>query len=75
MRCSLLFVLCLAVCACSAARKAKSVRNGAFVPVLTLADDTHIPEVSVPDTVSEPFTVRGDDGKELIIMNAIKDRV
>ena len=73
MRCSLLVLLCLAVCACSASRKAKSVRSGAFVPVLTLADESSAPEMPSDSARAEIMTVKGEDGKDLTIMNAVKD--
>jgi len=73
MRCSLLVLLCVLSCACSSSRKAESVRNGAFAPSLTLADDSRIPDLPVDNPVNEVVTVEDSAGKDLIIMNAVKD--
>ena len=72
-KCSLPAILCALVCSCGLARKMESVRSGAFVPGLTMAEDAHVPDVSVERLVNDTMMVKDADGKDLIIMKAVRD--
>ncbi|MBR5924768.1 MAG: hypothetical protein IKZ60_04840 [Bacteroidales bacterium] len=51
----------------------ESVRSGAFVPGLALAEDTHTPDVPVERLVSDTMMIKDADGRDLIIMKAVRD--
>ncbi len=72
-RCSLLVIFCAALCYCGPARKMESVRSGAYVPGLALAEDAHVPDVPVDHLVSDTMMIKDADGKDLIIMKAVRD--
>jgi len=72
-RCSLLLLICATVCACAPARKMESVRSGVFTPGLTLADDTHTPDISTESLVSDTLMIKDAEGRDLIIMKAVRD--
>ena len=72
-KCSLLILLCVWMCSCAPARKMESVRSGAFVPGLALAEDVHTPDVPVERLVSDTMMIKDADGRDLIIMKAVRD--
>ena len=45
----------------------ESVRSGAFVPGLALAEDAHVPDVPVERLVSDTMMIKDAEGKDLII--------
>lgn len=51
----------------------ESVRSGAFVPGLALAEEVHTPEVPVNALVSDTMTVKDAEGRDLMIMKAVRD--
>ena len=51
----------------------ESVRSGAYVPGLALAEDAHVPDVPVDHLVSDTMMIKDADGKDLIIMKAVRD--
>lgn len=72
-KCRLLVILFALACSCGPARKMESVRSGAYVPGLTLAEDAHVPDVPVEHLVNDTMMVKDADGKDLIIMKAVRD--
>lgn len=72
-KCSLLFLFCAVLAGCAGARKVETVRSGAFVPGLALADDTFTPEVPDGSLVSDTMMVRDAEGRTLSIMRAVRD--
>ena len=68
-----LFVVCAGLSACGPARKMNTVRSGAYVPGLTLAEDAHTPDVPVDDIMNDTLMVKDADGRDLIIMKAVRD--
>ena len=51
----------------------ESVRSGAYVPGLALADAAPVPDVPVERLVSDTMMIKDADGKDLIIMKAVRD--
>ena len=66
-------ILCAGLCACGPARKVESVRSGAYVPGLALAEDARTPEIPVDDILNDTLMVKDADGRDLIIMKAVRD--
>ena len=64
-----------AVASCGSAKKAKEINTIKPQATLTLSNDyeSELPELHVDKAQRDTFTVRGLDGEQLIIMNAIKD--
>lgn len=72
-RCRLLVLSVLVLCSCAQARKIESVRSGAFVPGLALAEDVRPPEVPVETLISDTMMIKDAEGRDLIIMKAVRD--
>ena len=72
-KCRLPILLCVCLCACAPVRKMESVRSGAYVPGLALAEDVHTPDVPVERLVSDTMMIKDADGRDLIIMKAVRD--
>ena len=72
-KCSLPLIICAVLCSCGPARKMESVRSGAIVPGLALADAAPVPDVPVERLVSDTMMIKDADGKDLIIMKAVRD--
>ena len=51
----------------------ESVRSGAFVPGLALAEDVRTPEVPAEKLVSDTMMIKDAEGRDLIIMKAVRD--
>ena len=51
----------------------ESVRSGAYAPGLTLADDVHAPQIEADKLVSDTMLVKDAEGRDLIIMKAVRD--
>lgn len=62
-----------ALTACSTTRKLKSVRNSEVAAEVSVADDVSPREVEFDVLKSDTLHVRGDDGKDILIMRAVKD--
>ena len=72
-RCRLLILSAAALCSCAQARKIESVRSGAYVPGLALAEEVRTPDVPVEALVSDTMMIKDADGRDLIIMKAVRD--
>ena len=72
-KCSLPVILCAVICSCGPARKMETVRSGAYVPGLALAEVAQVPDVPVERLVSDTMMIKDADGKDLIIMKAVRD--
>ena len=74
VKCSVLLILLLAAAAsCGPARKMATVRSGAIVPGLVLAEDRQTPDVPVERLVSDTMMIKDAEGRDLIIMKAVRD--
>ena len=51
----------------------ETVRSGAYVPGLALAEVAQVPDVPVERLVSDTMMIKDADGKDLIIMKAVRD--
>lgn len=65
--------LLLLLCACSTHRKMASLRAGAVSPSITVADDIRPEQIGFRMPVRDTLKVRDADGRELLIMQAVKD--
>mgnify|MGYP002623327456 FL=1 len=63
----------LALCACSSARKAEELRSGGIAPSLSMAEDIRPEEILVDSPVSDTIKVTDAQGREMIIMKAVRD--
>lgn len=69
-----LLLLASAAAACASHRKMETIRKTAIAPSLTLPQEQRMtPELSVTKAVSDSLSVTLPDGKEAIIMRAIRD--
>ena len=63
----------LTVGACGAQRKATLLRERQATAVLSLADNQEPPQLHVEKAHRDTLKVTGEDGREVLIMRAIKD--
>ena len=63
----------VAVCACSTNRKMASLRSGAVSPSIAVADDIRPEQIDFQVPKRDTLKVRDADGRELLIMEAVKD--
>jgi hypothetical protein len=68
----LLFVLALAF-SCSSQRKLAAIKSGDPAATLALGKDVYIPEVKEAKTLRDTLRIKDDDGRELMLMKAIRD--
>jgi len=66
-------LLLLALCACSSVRKAEDLRSGTIAPMLSMAEDIRPEEILVDSPVSDTLRVTDAQGREMIIMKAVRD--
>lgn len=63
----------LPVCACSQIRKIEKVQSGRIAPVLSMSEDIRPEEISLEAPKSDTMKVSDAQGREMIIMKAVKD--
>lgn len=63
----------LALCACTSVRKAEAVRRGALSPAISMSQDIHPSEIRVDNPVRDTLRVQDAQGREMLIMKAVKD--
>ncbi|MBR0052385.1 MAG: hypothetical protein IJP73_00630 [Bacteroidales bacterium] len=68
----LLTVLALAF-SCSSQRKLAAIKSGDPAATLALGKDVYIPEVKEAKTLRDTLRIKDDDGRELMLMKAIRD--
>jgi hypothetical protein len=68
----LLSVLALAF-SCSSQRKLAAIKSGDPAATLALGKDVYIPEVKEAKTLRDTLRIKDDDGRELMLMKAIRD--
>ena len=68
----LLTVLALAF-SCSTQRKLAAIKSGDPAATLALGKDVYIPEVKEAKTLRDTLRIKDDDGRELMLMKAIRD--
>ena len=67
------FIVCLGVVSCATQRKVEKLRNSPSAPILALSREQSTPEIGIPERVSDSLVVISPDGRETIIMKAIRD--
>ena len=63
----------LLVCACATQRKAARLREVRSAAMLSLAQETELPELRIEKAHRDTLKVTGADGREVLIMKAVKD--
>lgn len=63
----------LALCACTSVRKAEAVRSGALSPSISMSQDIHPSDIMVDNPVRDTLRVQDAQGREMLIMKAVKD--
>ena len=58
---------------CATQRKVERLRNSSSAPVLALTREQSTPEIGIPGRTSDSLVVISPDGRETIIMKAIRD--
>ena len=58
---------------CGSQRKLASIRSGNPAASLVLGKDVYVPEVKQVKTMRDTLRIKDDDGRELMIMKAIRD--
>ena len=61
------------VASCSSQRKLARIKNGNPSASLVLGKDVYVPEVKQAQTMRDTLRIKDDDGRELLLMKAIKD--
>lgn len=61
------------VASCSSQRKLAAIKNGNPSASLVLGKDVYVPEVKQAQTMRDTLRIKDDDGRELLLMKAIKD--
>ena len=61
------------LCACSSANKVEAVKNGSLSPGLSMSQDIHPSEIQVDSRVGDTLRVSDAQGREMLIMKAVKD--
>ena len=62
------------VASCSSQRKLAAIRNGNPSASLVLGKDVYVPEVKQVKTMRDTLRIKDDDGRELLLMKAIRDK-
>ena len=61
------------VASCSSQRKLANIKKGDPAASLVLGKDVYVPEVKQAQTMRDTLRIKDDDGRELLLMKAIKD--
>ncbi len=61
------------LCACSSANKVEAVKSGSLSPGLSMSQDIHPSEIQVDTRVDDTLRVSDAQGREMLIMKAVKD--
>ena len=61
------------VASCSSQRKLAAIKNGNPSASLVLGKDVYVPEVKQAQTMRDTLRIKDDEGRELLLMKAIKD--
>ena len=61
------------VVSCATQRKVEKLRNSHSAPILALSREQSTPEIGIPERTSDSLVVMSPDGRETIIMKAIRD--
>lgn len=61
------------VASCSSQRKLAAIKNGNPAASLVLGKDVYVPEVKQAQTMRDTLRIKDDDGRELLLMKAIRD--
>ena len=62
------------VASCSSQRKLAAIRNGIPSASLVLGKDVYVPEVKQVKTMRDTLRIKDDDGRELLLMKAVRDK-
>ena len=66
-------IVLTAVVSCATQRKVEKLKNSPSAPILALSREQSTPEIGIPERVSDSLVVISPDGRETIIMKAIRD--
>ncbi|MBR3387906.1 MAG: hypothetical protein IKG84_06730 [Bacteroidales bacterium] len=61
------------VASCSTQRKLAAIKSGDPAASLVLGKDVYVPEVKQAQTMRDTLRIKDDDGRELLLMKAIRD--
>ena len=62
------------VASCSSQRNLAAIRNGNPSASLVLGKDVYVPEVKQVKTMRDTLRIKDDDGRELLLMKAVRDK-
>ena len=62
------------VASCSTQRKLNAIKNGNPSASLVLGKDVYVPEVKQVKTMRDTLRIKDDDGRELLLMKAVRDK-
>ena len=68
-----LAALLLTAFSCSSQRKLAAIKSGDPAASLVLGKDVYVPEVKEAKTLRDTLRIKDDDGRELLLMKAIRD--
>ena len=68
-----LAALLLAAFSCSSQRKLAAIKSGDPAASLVLGKEVYVPEVKEAKTLRDTLRIKDDDGRELLLMKAIRD--
>ncbi|MBR1491000.1 MAG: hypothetical protein IJ611_09865 [Bacteroidales bacterium] len=71
--CGALAALVATAFSCSSQRKLAAIKSGDPAASLVLGKDVYIPEVKEAKTLRDTLRIKDDDGRELLLMKAIRD--
>lgn len=66
-----IFLFCIS--ACSSVRKVEGLQSGSIAPVLSISEDFRPEEIEAEALVSDTIKVSDAQGREMILMKAVKD--
>jgi hypothetical protein len=66
-------IVLTAVVSCATQRKVEKLKNSPSAPILALTREQSTPEIGIPGRTSDSLVVISPDGRETIIMKAIRD--
>jgi hypothetical protein len=69
----ILFIVLLSTVSCATRRKVEKLRSSPSAPILALTREQSTPEIGIPERSSDSLVVISEDGRETVIMKAIRD--
>ena len=69
----ILFIILVSTVSCATRRKVEKLRSSPSAPILALTREQSTPEIGIPERSSDSLVVISEDGRETVIMKAIRD--